>query len=463
MNNHITPLHRDKACFPRTLIVGANFCEHSGVGTFLGRLFSTWPAEKMATISADRGTPDWQRCQLFYRLGRHEYPPIAIIRWLLPRIYSGPIPPPGSDTPLKVKKSSSSILGRLAQHSWRALLQLLGCTDMLYSVIPSPQVLKWVREFKPEVIYAHFSSLNSLRFVRKLQHELSIPLVLHFMDDFPGSYYRKGFFPLKLRQTYLKEFEELVVSADVAIAISEEMAEEYKNRYRRSVISLPMPVEIETYLLATRTEWKISTPFHIRYGGRVGWAIRDSLSDIANVVHSIRSMGNDIVFDIATFQKEMVPQACLSSSGVNLIAPQPLSEVPSLNAVADILIICFDFDQESIRQAKYSMPSKMADCMASGTPILVYGPAGLPVVEYARREGWGMVVDRRDSGALKTAICELQTSPMLREQLGRTSQRLAFERHDASIVSERLRSILNSVVTEDVCTKRKKNLSTLES
>jgi glycosyltransferase involved in cell wall biosynthesis len=89
------------------------------------------------------------------------------------------------------------------------------------------------------------------------------------------------------------------------------------------------------------------------------------------------------------------------------------------------------------------MPSKLADCMASGTPILVYGPPGLPVVEYARREGWGQVVDSRDPAALRGAVRDLMTSAALREQRGRTARRLAVERHNARTVSAHLAELLS--------------------
>jgi glycosyltransferase involved in cell wall biosynthesis len=121
-----------------------------------------------------------------------------------------------------------------------------------------------------------------------------------------------------------------------------------------------------------------------------------------------------------------------------------------LQAEADVLVICYDFDAKSIRQARYSMPGKLAECMASGTPILVYGPPGLPVVEYARREGWGKVVDRRDPKALQAAVCELMTSAALREQLGRTAQRLAAEWHNAKVVAAACRTILRNVADRGV-------------
>ena len=128
--------------------------------------------------------------------------------------------------------------------------------------------------------------------------------------------------------------------------------------------------------------------------------------------------------------------------------PGPLTDLPRFQLEADLLVICYDFDAESFRQARYSMPSKMADCMASGTPILVYGPAGLPVVEYARREKWGKVVDSRDSEVLESAICEIMTSALLRDQYGKKANRLAGEIHDAEIVSNSLKTILQNVIDQ---------------
>jgi glycosyltransferase involved in cell wall biosynthesis len=262
------------------------------------------------------------------------------------------------------------------------------------------------------------------------------------MDDFPESLYRTGWAARQVRRRYLEEFSGLVRSAAVCIAIGREMSEAYARRYRREVPWLPMPVELEAYRTAARTRWAAARPFRLRYGGRVGWAIRESLADLADAVRVLRQKGADLVFDIATFQGEDVPAACRATAGVTVQQPGPLADLPRLQAEADLLVICYDFDPESFRQARYSIPSKLADCLASGTPILVYGPAGLPVVEYARREKWGEVVDRRDPRALREALRRLMASAALRELRGRIAQRLAAERHDARAVSAGLRQLL---------------------
>ena len=441
---------RTDADYPRTLIVSAHFSEQSGTGTFLGRLFSGWPIDRLATIGGGNLLTDWRRCGRHYRIGDLELRLRPPFNWLVPASASGPVQASSAATaasaPATTVRPAVSFGRRLAQYPWRGFLRCLGGGEILYRVGPSPQLMAWVAQFKPDILYGHFSSLNSLRFLRRTQQSLGLPIVLHFMDDFPEGLYRGDIESRLLRPRYLAEFAQLVRSADAAIAICQEMAQAYEQRYRRKILSLPMPVELDAYRSAARTQWTANHPFRLRYGGRVGWAIRESLADLARATHALRQQGADVAFNLVTFNAAELPAICRSSTGATVQIPGPLADLPRLQAEADVLIICYDFDPNSFRQARYSMPGKLAECMASGTPILVYGPPGLPVVEYARREGWGKVVDRRDPTALQAAVGELMASAALREQLGRTAQRLAAERHNAETVSKSFRAMLQKAL-----------------
>jgi len=435
--------------YPRVLIVNVHFSENSGSGTFLGRLFTGWPAANLATIGGGPEALDLRRCERHYQIGELRFPIQQLSNLLKSGIQLGPYTPPRVATIPQLAVAPAprpSIVTRIARIFWRRLLRHTVSGEVLYKQEPSPQLLTWAREFNADVIYGHCSSLSEVILLKRLQKSLGLPMVLHFMDDWSGTKYRKGWLGKRLRSRFEVGFRELLQAADCIIAICGEMAEAYQNRYQRSVLWLPMPVELDVYRDASRSQWSTGQTFSIRYGGRVGWAVRESLADLATAIESLRVERANVVFKIATFDTESVPGSCLIASGVSLEVPGPLAELPRLQANADVLVICYDFDIESINQAKYSMPSKLADCLASGTPILVYAPTGLPAVEYARREGWGIVVDKRDPVALKAALQELMDSEILREKLGRTAKRLAAELHDGKIASERLRIIFQDVV-----------------
>ena len=147
------------ADYPRTLIVGAHFSEQSGVGTFLGRLFSGWPTDRLATACGEPFTPDWRRCQRHYRTAELRFPMQMPINWLVPVMRPGPVyPSPPAATPTYSGEASPkvSLHRRLARYPWRALLRLTSGGDILYRVGPSRQLLAWVRAFHPDVIMGIF-------------------------------------------------------------------------------------------------------------------------------------------------------------------------------------------------------------------------------------------------------------------------------------------------------------------
>jgi glycosyltransferase involved in cell wall biosynthesis len=112
-------------------------------------------------------------------------------------------------------------------------------------------------------------------------------------------------------------------------------------------------------------------------------------------------------------------------------------------------LICYDFDARSERMSRYSMPTKTAECMASGTPILVYGPAGLPIVRYGRGSGWAYVLSNPDLSAIREVILQLATDTAMRESLGRRAMALAAQNHDAANVSQAFQQLLFEVAQRD--------------
>jgi hypothetical protein len=113
---------------------------------------------------------------------------------------------------------------------------------------------------------------------------------------------------------------------------------------------------------------------------------------------------------------------------------------------ADLLLLPVGFDSATVEFIRYSMPTKVPAYLVSGTPILAYGPAGVAQIDYARREGWALVVDREGVEPLADAMQMSLADVDLRQQLVRHALDTAMQNHDATVVRQRFQSRLRDAV-----------------
>ena len=83
--------------------------------------------------------------------------------------------------------------------------------------------------------------------------------------------------------------------------------------------------------------------------------------------------------------------------------------------------------------------------MASGTPVLLYGPADAAPIVYARDQGWGYVVTREGVDEVKQAIQTLMADPARRIEYAIRARRLAEKNHNLEIVKSRLWGRLHEI------------------
>ena len=103
-------------------------------------------------------------------------------------------------------------------------------------------------------------------------------------------------------------------------------------------------------------------------------------------------------------------------------------ELAKVISAADILVLPFSFQKSNQSIVERAFPSKTADYLASGRPILVFGPANSTLVRYALEEGFAEVVDVFDADILARAISVMLTDQDLRARL-RTRALDTFARH----------------------------------
>ena len=80
--------------------------------------------------------------------------------------------------------------------------------------------------------------------------------------------------------------------------------------------------------------------------------------------------------------------------------------------------------------------------MASGRPILAYGPGEVASCKYIVEQGCGIVVGVEDAELLARAVSLLATDLQMRTRLGECGRKAALTRHHAAIEHESFRNIL---------------------
>ena len=91
------------------------------------------------------------------------------------------------------------------------------------------------------------------------------------------------------------------------------------------------------------------------------------------------------------------------------------------------------------------MPTKVPGYLASGTPILVYGPKEVAQVQYAIDNKWARCVTTQSKNAIREALLQLQSNKTGNDELVQTALKIAEKNHDAINVRRAFQELLAKV------------------
>ena len=435
--------------YPRVLLIGVGFNTYTPGGITFVNLFKGWPKNQLAVAAIGKDYIGCDVCDNYYLLGSLED------HWIWPFNYikrTGNVSGPFTTwDPYKQNFADNKTpKPTLMRGLFYTILNALGINDLVKRLEVSNQFFEWAEAFSPDLIFCTLSTLKLIRFVDNLSLMMQLPSVVHMMDDWPSTIYRQGLFSPYMRWRTDIEFRRLIARS-TALGISQAMCDEYKVRYGKEFIPFHNPVDLNIWVKNSKKTWKTGSPFKVRYGGRIGTAIHESVIDIAEAIEEINESGIPVLFDlyIDLDENEFIKKISKYKSAI--VHPKlPYEQVPISTAEADLLVIPYDFDNQSIRFIQYSMATKVSEFMASGTPILVYAPEQTAVVKYALSNKWGSVVSQRNKPLLKQMIIQLIQTPGLRESLGRQAQALATRNHDALKVREQFRRVLTETAERGI-------------
>lgn len=424
---------------PRVLVLSAASLSRRGAtGITLSNLFAGWPHNKLAQIYGDAPPPDPSICVNNYLFSSDR---ITIVR--------------------AIKSLRIQVAG-MRRHLGRSLEGKHGiaCDAAKSSVLASfadgvpfrlPQdLIEWVAKFDPQVIYSPLGSIRMMNAALQLSKLFDIPIVPHFMDDWPSTVYADRARYLPLRRMLRKKLEKVLSRAPFGLTICDDMSSEYTHRHGIRFEAFMNCVDVSTPSTADTRRTNGEVMFG--YVGGLHLNRWKSLRDVAAALQAAQDEGSTVRLDI--FAPEADIHAYRSQfdrfTVVRHMGSLGYSDVRERLREYDVLIHVESFLPGDSRYTRLSISTKIPQYMAAGRPILAYGPDTLSSIAYVARTGAGLAVTKDgDVQGLLNEARRLVGQADLRAQLGEAGRNTASEHHDAAHERQRLMALLAEAATKD--------------
>jgi len=390
---------------PRVLLItpGAlNRYRESGVT--LTNLLTGWPQDRITQIHADPAPPRevLQSPRFFDAAGgaRSSYAP----------------------TVRRVRAARQFAMGR-------------SNTGLLWARM-STSLRGWLRANPPDIIVSQTGNLAFLRLTRRVADETGAPVVLYAADDWvqdwPANNLGRRIPPLTdiLARTVRREFTALAQRSVAHMAISDAMGRAYAQRYGGEWLTVPNPVDLGAWpeRVPEDVAFTSNRPFRILYSGSLHPVSQlPGVIDVSTAVSSLHQAGVPVTFEVATHGGFQYLRDTIERPGVSLVDLVPPDDLPARLAGVDLLVLPLVFDPLRLRYIGLSMPGKVAEYLASGTPVLAYGPRGSAVIDHAADHGWAEIVSVRSVAALGSRIGALMQDGAARRALAVSARQVAAE------------------------------------
>jgi glycosyltransferase involved in cell wall biosynthesis len=248
--------------------------------------------------------------------------------------------------------------------------------------------------------------------------------VLYELDEWRASLSTAGL-AARMLETLLHG--PMLRAARTVWVMSEPLARTLAARHGIAARVMTHSVDLDSFKHAKRQS-RSTGEFRLLYTGAVYSAQADAIARVARALDEAAIPGRLVLYT----PENPASLAALGIAGRRVTVEPPVSpaEVPALLARADALLLPFSFDSATRDVVSTSLPTKTADYLAAGVPILVHAPSYATTSYLALAEGWGLVVSEPSSAAVARAIEALAGNSELRVRLVRRASAVAAERHD---------------------------------
>jgi glycosyltransferase involved in cell wall biosynthesis len=194
-----------------------------------------------------------------------------------------------------------------------------------------------------------------------------------------------------------------------------------------------------------------STVFQIVYAGIASGAVLEGLDTIAQLIKSGKlsesGLGSCQLNLYMAASRDDLRRLGWEHENIKLHGWVTQHELKHVLKNADALFLPYSFREDQRFFISRSFPSKVADYLAAGKPILIRSPSYASVVEYACRYGFAEIVDDPSEDALVKGILRIWKDQSYREALVANGKRTLNLNHDIAAQRSAFKRLISDLTS----------------
>lgn len=419
------------------LITHNPICTNNNMGKTFLSLFSEFEKEQLCQLYIHPAIPDVDVCHSYFQITDKQ-----VAKAL-------PFGKPGTELSVSQiyeqieKRKKGEVLPPALWkgiNPWKCLLR-----DIVWGVSSwySEKLKAWLDWESPTCIflapgYAKFIYNIAL----KIANERNIPIVTYICDDY---YFVKKPHSLigKMHLTALqKKTDYLMHKTDCLVVISEEIRDVYSRHFGVKTEVIMTGSDFANDVVCDETTKEIE---NISYFGNLGLGRYVSLAAIGRILDEI-NYTNNLKINLCIYTNENDEERLAVFESIHCVKLCGFVTGQAFDEAfmsSDMLIHTESFEDENIDLVKHSVSTKIADALASGIPLLAYGPEQISSMQHLIRNNCALTATspRELKMVLEDVVLKRCDTTIILKNAKETLE----EYHDKKYNSIKIKAILTEV------------------
>ncbi len=274
----------------------------------------------------------------------------------------------------------------------------------------SPDLKKWIEDFNPDAIFAMLgSNLYVHKIAIRLSKRYNIPMFIYFTDDYYVDSTVKGLMSYIHYRRLRKQYKDTIAKMHTAYTIGEKMQTDYSKIFSKPFGILGNGIDVEKYSLLVPRKIEKSDTLIVSYIGALHsnrWKTIAALGEIIKEVNR-QLNGNKVcikVFSPTRLRTKMLK--AFQQAEIEFCGSLDSAGVIKQMEESHFLLHVESFDKASRTFVKYSVSTKISECLASNRIILAYGPHEVASMQLLQNNNFGCCLTDLDTKeAMVRKIC----------------------------------------------------------